>query len=144
MQQANAEVEAQTAALQQANSTVQQLEAAIPKASLEAEAQQARARDLQQRLSSLETATQVTLHMAAIPPCTSFVSRDKSLLLCWSSCNPDCFSSRRRFWQQPLNKLEGSHASDSTASLQTSASQPRGYWLGLVTGDPTETPTNSV
>ena len=67
MQQANAEVEAQTAALQQANRTVQQLEAAIPKASLEAEAQQARARDLQQRLSSLEVATQVALHMAAIP-----------------------------------------------------------------------------
>ena len=53
-------MEAQAAALQQANRTVQQLEAAIPKASLEAEAQQARARDLQQRLSGLEAATQVT------------------------------------------------------------------------------------
>ncbi len=61
MQQANAEVEAQTAALQHASRTVQQLEAAIPKASLEADAQQARARDLQQRLSSLKAATQVTL-----------------------------------------------------------------------------------
>ena len=67
MQQANAEVEAQTAALQQANRIVQQLEAAIPKASLEAEAQHARARDLQQRLSSLEEATQVTLQRGCHP-----------------------------------------------------------------------------